>query len=179
MIKSKVSAIKKASPLQFLVLLLLTNGPKYGYEILTKVQDDLREFWDVKSGTLYPTLRSLEKQEIVSTTTIDDTDFYSLTEYGTSLVNEFVDRFHDELDFTNIYFQVMLKYMSPEIQLRFVEGMLEYKPNFMMTDIFDPIFKNTLSGEKKIGLIDQMLRQAEENIIILKKQKEFIQKKVN
>jgi len=176
--KSKASAIKSASPLQFLILLLLTNEPKYGYEILTTIQDDLGEHWDVKSGTIYPTLRSLEKQKIVSTKTIDEKDFYSLTEYGNDIVHDFVDRFRDELDFTSTYFQVMLKYMSPDIQLKFIEGMLEYKPKFEMIDILDPIFKDSTLSEKKIKLIDQLLNQAEETIILLKKQKEHIQKRI-
>ena len=176
--KSKASAIKSASPLQFLILLLLTNGPKYGYEILIRVQNDLGAHWDIKSGTIYPTLRSLERQKIVATKTIDEKDFYELTEYGNGIVHDFVSRFRDELDFTSTYFQVMLQYMSPAVQLKFIEGMLEYKPKFEMGDILDPIFKDPLLSEKKIKLIDQMLSQAEENIILLKKQKERIEKRM-
>ncbi len=175
--KSKASAIKSASPLQFLILLLLTNGPKYGYEVLTKIQEDLGEHWDIKSGTIYPTLRSLERQKIVSTQTIDEKDFYSLTEYGEGIVHDFVSRFREELDFTSTYFQVMLKYMSPSIQLRFIDGMLEYEPKFEMIDILDPILKDPLLSEKKIKLIDQMLNQAEANILLLKKLKEHIQQR--
>jgi PadR family transcriptional regulator, regulatory protein PadR len=177
--KSKASAIKRASPLQFLILLLLTNGPKYGYKILTTIQEDLGEHWEIKSGTLYPTLRSLERQKIVSTSTINEKDFYHLTEYGKSIVNDYVDRFREELDFTSSYFQVMLKYMSPNIQLKLIEGMLEYKPKLEMIDILDPVFKDPLLIEKKIKLIDQLLKQAEDNIILLKRQKQQLQNSIN
>lgn len=175
--KSKASAAKSVSPLQLLILLLLTNESKYGYEILTTIQNDLGECWDIKSGTIYPTLRSMEKQKIVSTKTVDEKDFYSLTAYGDSIVHDFVDKFRYEVDFTTTYFQVMLKYMSPDIQLKFIEGMLKHKPKLEMANILDPIFKDSSLSEKKIELIDLMINQTEENILYLKKQREQIKNK--
>jgi hypothetical protein len=67
--------------------------------------------------------------------------------------------------------------MSPEIQLKFIESMLEGRPKFEMFNILEPIFQDPLLIEKKIMLIDQIIDQTENNIILLKKQKEQIQKR--
>ena len=63
------------SPLQFLLLLQLNKGPKYGYEMLKFLRDEFQGVWDVKTGSVYPALRSLESRGFVETTMKEETEF--------------------------------------------------------------------------------------------------------
>jgi len=54
---------------RYLVLLLLAEGPKTGYEIVKRMREILRDVGSgVSPGTLYPLLRSLEEEGLVSST---------------------------------------------------------------------------------------------------------------
>ncbi len=174
MIKKGTST--KPSPLQFLVLLLLSKGPKYGYELLTTLQNDLGEHWKIKSGTLYPSLRSLEKKKMVRTETLEDKEFYFITDLGTEIVENTGKRFCEEYSHNNIYFQTMLKNMPIDLQLSFIETVLECQPKSELTEIIHPLFVDSTMRDYKMRLLDQMIEQAEESLGWLKNQRKLIER---
>ena len=104
------------SPLQFLLLLQLNKGPKYGYEMLTFLRDEFQGVWDVKTGSVYPALRSLETRGFVETSKKDETEFYTLTPNGENLINSFSERIDLRSKFTNRYFRAMFKLMPPNMR---------------------------------------------------------------
>jgi DNA-binding PadR family transcriptional regulator len=104
------------SPLQFLLLLQLNKGPKYGYEMLMFLRDEFEGVWDVKTGSVYPALRSLESRGFVETSMKDETEFYTLTSSGESLLNSFSERIELRSKFTNRFFRAMFRLMPPNIR---------------------------------------------------------------
>ncbi len=46
---------------QLLVLSIIAQGDAYGYEIITKLAEKSEHAFEMKEGTLYPVLHSLEK----------------------------------------------------------------------------------------------------------------------
>ncbi|MCW3990113.1 MAG: PadR family transcriptional regulator [Candidatus Bathyarchaeota archaeon] len=109
------------SPLQFLLLLQLDKGPKYGYEMLKFLRDEFEGVWEVRTGSLYPALRSLESREFVETAMRDETEFYTLTPSGEGLLNSFSERIELRSKFTNRFFRAMFKLMPPNMR----SGVLE------------------------------------------------------
>ena len=104
------------SPLQFLLLLQLDKGPKYGYEMLTFLREEFQGVWDVKTGSFYPALRSLETRGFVETSKKDETEFYTLTPNGENLINSFSERIDLRSKFTNRYFRAMFKLMPQNMR---------------------------------------------------------------
>jgi len=109
------------SPLQFLLLLQLNQGPKYGYEMLTFLRDEFQGVWDVKTGSVYPALRSLESRGFVETSKKDETEFYTLTPSGETLINSFSERIELRSKFTNRFFRAMFRLMPPNIRTGVIE----------------------------------------------------------
>lgn len=48
-----------------LVLSLLSDGDKYGYEMVTELARRSDDTFELKEGTLYPLLHNLEKEKLV------------------------------------------------------------------------------------------------------------------
>lgn len=109
------------SPLQFLLLLQLDKGPKYGYEMLKFLRDEFEGVWDVKTGSVYPALRSLESKEFVETSMKDETQFYALTPSGESLLGSFSERIDLRSKFTNRYLRAMFKLMPTNMRTKVLE----------------------------------------------------------
>jgi DNA-binding PadR family transcriptional regulator len=109
------------SPLQFLLLLQLDKGPKYGYEMLKFLRDEFKGVWDVRTGSFYPALKSLESKGFVETSMKDETEFYTLTPNGEALLNSFSERIDLRSKFTNRYFKAMFKLMPPKMRTGVIE----------------------------------------------------------
>ena len=60
----------RVSPVQLLILAALKQKPAHGYVILQLLQDRMGEGWKVKSGTLYPALRTLEDKGFIEGTEV-------------------------------------------------------------------------------------------------------------
>ncbi len=54
-----VAELKKGS-VQMLLLAILEEAPKYGFQIIRELREATNGFFDLKEGTLYPALRRLE-----------------------------------------------------------------------------------------------------------------------
>ena len=116
MMRGGLIAGKKVSPLQLLILLQLYEGPKYGYEMLKVLREEFEGVWEIKTGTFYPAIRSLENRGFVETSINDEVEFYSLTEKGISLLNRLGERFELEYKFGDRYFKTILKLMPKTLK---------------------------------------------------------------
>lgn len=78
--------------LKYLVLESCEDGPTYGYEIVTRIEDITDGNWSPSYGTIYPLIQRLEEEELV--TALDDLEaeekgletgernYYTLTDKG-------------------------------------------------------------------------------------------------
>ena len=55
----------KKGVLDMLVLRLLEDEPKYGYQLIQKMKEKSRETFLLKDGTLYPVLYRLEDEKLI------------------------------------------------------------------------------------------------------------------
>ena len=83
--KIEKSLLSGSTPL--LVLSLLKDGDKYGYEMVTELAKRSDDTFLLKEGTLYPLLHSLEKNSFVtsymqSTASGRERKYYRLTNAG-------------------------------------------------------------------------------------------------
>lgn len=79
------------------ILKIISINSTYGYEIVMTLQKF--GFEDVKEGTIYPLLMRLEKKEIISSEFRSSPlgpsrKYYSLTETGKSLLDDFTQCWH-------------------------------------------------------------------------------------
>lgn len=65
--KIEKSLLSGSTPM--LVLALLRDGDKYGYEMVEELAKRSDDTFALKEGTLYPLLHSLEKEKLVSSYT--------------------------------------------------------------------------------------------------------------
>ncbi len=81
--------------LKFALLGLLSESPKYGYEIKQKFEGALGNVWSVSYGQLYPTLRRLSELEWVTKKTAPgkkaaEKNIYSITPTGIKKLNDWL-----------------------------------------------------------------------------------------
>lgn len=75
--------------LKFAILGLLDEEPHYGYEIKQKFEHMMGDLWPVSYGQLYPTLRKLAEDNLVTMKTVQgkkavEKNVYSITEQGST-----------------------------------------------------------------------------------------------
>lgn len=78
----------KISPMQLVILLVLTERPMYGYEVLKALRDHFESVWTPQTGSIYPALKRLAESGLVSSEPRDGTDYYALTDEGVAWVQE-------------------------------------------------------------------------------------------
>ena len=75
--------------LKYAILGLLNQEPHYGYEIKQKFENMMGDLWPVSYGQLYPTLRKLAEDSLVTMKTVQgkkavEKNVYSITEQGSN-----------------------------------------------------------------------------------------------
>lgn len=83
--KIEKSLLSGSTPM--LVLSLLKDGDKYGYEMVEALAQRSDDSFQLKEGTLYPLLHTLEKEKLVTSYTQEAPNgrqrkYYRLTEIG-------------------------------------------------------------------------------------------------
>jgi PadR family transcriptional regulator AphA len=81
--------------LKFALLGLLSESPKYGYELKRKFEGALGNIWSISYGQLYPTLRGLSELGWVTKKTepgkkAAEKNIYSITERGRKKLDEWL-----------------------------------------------------------------------------------------
>lgn len=75
--------------LKYAILGLLDQEPHYGYEIKQKFEHMMGDLWPVSYGQLYPTLRKLAEDDLVTMKTVQgkkavEKNVYSITDTGSA-----------------------------------------------------------------------------------------------
>lgn len=68
------------------ILLLLAERPRHGYEIITELTDRSEGRWQPSPGSVYPVLKRLSRDDLVTATPEDGKSVFSLTDAGRALV---------------------------------------------------------------------------------------------
>jgi DNA-binding PadR family transcriptional regulator len=78
----------KISPMQMVILMILTERPMYGYEVLKELRDRFEGVWIPQTGSIYPALKRLAESGLVRSEQREGTDYYALTDEGVEWVQE-------------------------------------------------------------------------------------------
>ena len=75
-----------------LILEMLKNKNMYGYQMIKKLSEKSQNIFELKEGTLYPILHSLEEENFISSywdeSTAKKRKYYSITEKGKKQLKE-------------------------------------------------------------------------------------------
>ena len=134
--------------LELAVLGLLKERPMHGYQLSRELSDAHGPFWRVSYGSLYPTLRRLERDGAIEATTDAEPELsrsgkarakgrrktvYRITEHGEQLFLELLQETPQEGQSEDARFRVRLaffRYLPPETRIRLMErrrGALEQR----------------------------------------------------
>ena len=114
-----------ATPLQFLVMIQLLEGPKYGYEILKNIRQDFSDSWKPQTGTIYPALKGMIRKGQIEKIKENDKDLYHLSGQSETYLKE-VETY-------------VIEFMSMTNQ--FIESIIKRIPGNYATGIFDNLLK--------------------------------------
>jgi DNA-binding PadR family transcriptional regulator len=74
--------------LKYVVLDLLKDKPRYGYEIIRELEERSFGFYTPSAGAVYPTLQMLEEMGYASATEQDGKKVYTITDEGRQFLTE-------------------------------------------------------------------------------------------
>jgi len=74
--------------LKYVILDLIKDKPRYGYEIIRALEDRSHGFYTPSPGVVYPTLQMLEEMSYASATERDGKKVYTITEEGHQFLAE-------------------------------------------------------------------------------------------
>jgi len=77
---------RRRGDVKFVLLALLADGPKHGYELIRSIEE--RHGVRPSAGSIYPTLQLLEDGGFVTSETLDGKRVYTITDDGRTLVAE-------------------------------------------------------------------------------------------
>ena len=119
--------------LELAVLGLLKERTMHGYELKKELAQKLGHFWQVSFGSLYPTLRKLEKRGAVEKVFDDDAtsrrkNVYRITERGDREFLELIeDRPHSAWEEEKFPLRLaFFRYLKPELRIRLLERRKTY-----------------------------------------------------
>ncbi|MGE0554735.1 MAG: PadR family transcriptional regulator [Gemmatimonadales bacterium] len=84
----------ESGEVKFVILRLLKEGPRHGYDIIKELEDRFAGCYTPSAGTVYPTLQLLEDQGYVRAEVADGKKVYHITEEG----ERFLEQNSDLLD---------------------------------------------------------------------------------
>ncbi len=91
-----------------LVLCLLSEKDMYGYEIIDTLEQRSNSVFQMKAGTLYPLLHSLENQKLLRSYETEVNGrvrkYYSITKEGTKYLTAKTEEWHE---YSNAVMQVL------------------------------------------------------------------------
>jgi len=105
--------------LKYVVLDLLKDKSRYGYEIIRALEERSHGFYTPSPGVVYPTLQMLEETGLASAEERDGKKIYTITEEGRKFLTE-------QKDFTDKVKHHMRHHWNPENIAVFTEMMYEF-----------------------------------------------------
>lgn len=117
--------------LELAILGLLKERPMHGYQLSRELGDALGGFWRVSYGSLYPTLRRLERSGAVEALNPDPAtsgrrrkNVYRITDEGEEMFLRLLQESPQEGQAEDARFRIRLaffRYLSPETRIRLLE----------------------------------------------------------
>ena len=74
--------------LKYVILELLKEKPRYGYEIIRALEERSHGFYTPSAGAIYPTLQMIEEMGYAGTTEQDGKKVYTITDEGLRFLSE-------------------------------------------------------------------------------------------
>jgi DNA-binding PadR family transcriptional regulator len=147
----------RMSPLYLLLLVLLSTSPKYGYEMLKTIKEEFEGIWDLKTGTLYPALKSLEKQGLIKTQRNDGVDFYNITESGKQFLQMLSFPQQNFLKFGIRFTEAIAKWMSPELKIAILSNMVKMSQDeISLNQILIKLLGENVPKDMKLSILRNM-----------------------
>lgn len=128
--------------LELAILGLLKEQPMHGYQLSRELGESLGGFWRVSYGSLYPTLRRLEKGDDVEAVASDETtvgrrkQVYRITGKGETTFLRLLQETPHDNQTEDQRFRVRLaffRYLPPETRLRMLERRRAYLEDRLST----------------------------------------------
>jgi PadR family transcriptional regulator PadR len=96
------------SPVQMWILLILSDGPNYGYNVIQRLDEMFSGFWKPKAGTVYPAMEKLREggQITVRVEHRDDAPdrrYYTITPKGEKALRSGMDRWGTMIEYIEEY----------------------------------------------------------------------------
>ncbi len=88
----------EAGEVKFVILRLLREKPRHGYEIIKALEEKLAGCYTPSAGTVYPTLQLLEDQGYVRVVEENGKKVYHITPEGEAFLDEHKDAVEDIFD---------------------------------------------------------------------------------
>lgn len=118
--------------LELAILGLLKERSMHGYQLSKQLTDTLGGFWRVSYGSLYPSLRRLEKEAAVERVFSDDEvgrrkNVYRITPKGEELFQELLQDGHESSEENKFRLRMaFFKYLAPEMRIKLLERRRAY-----------------------------------------------------
>src|SRR6266571_5240088 len=81
----------EAGDMKYVILKLLRDKPRHGYEVMKEPEDQLRGCYSPSPGTVYPTLQWLEYEGLVAGKDVEGKKVYEISDEGGRLLVEETD----------------------------------------------------------------------------------------
>jgi DNA-binding PadR family transcriptional regulator len=115
--------------LELAVLGLLKERPMHGYQLSRELKDSLGGLWRVSYGSLYPTLRRLERDDAIESEAGDERSarrkkVYRITPRGEQVFLELLQETPHDTQTEDARFRMRLaffRYLPPETRIRLLE----------------------------------------------------------
>lgn len=93
--RSRRSQMFESGEMKFVILRLLREKPRHGYEIIKALEEKMGGCYTPSAGTVYPTLQLLEDQGFVRAVDTDGKKVYHVTPEGEKFLDENRDLMED------------------------------------------------------------------------------------
>lgn len=95
-----------------MVLKIFQEGPSYGYEVVSMIEEITDEYWSPSYGTIYPLIQRLEKEGLLTSLTTEeakskglensDRKYFELTSEGEEEISPKKDEEEHKKSFENL-----------------------------------------------------------------------------
>lgn len=96
------------SPVQMWILLILSEGPNYGYNVIQRLDEMFSGFWKPKAGTVYPAIEKLREGGLITVRVehrddAPDRRYYTITGTGEKALRSGMDRWGTMIEYIEEY----------------------------------------------------------------------------
>jgi DNA-binding PadR family transcriptional regulator len=162
----------RVSPSQFLMMLMMRNGPMYGYEVLITLRDEFTGMWEPQTGALYPALKRLQDHGLLKVSKREGKDYYQITVEGEKWMWETIDNISDEVRFLSRYIDVLAQAAMERIPDpnapagEKINRSLPWQLLHLVEDFDNPSVRLATKRMVK-GMLEQKLKELEKEIQLL------------